>query len=559
MQKVKCPQILCSRNILVFILCLKSKTPSKRKIEALENLRNYYPYDIQKESLIIKKNKNNKSYICFVLKDKIIDDVILTILYAKNHFKSFTGYIHFYIDDFVEIVQLENGNIEKVFYSDCVESCDGKNIVKISKEEVLKNYKSNDVYKINENQINQRRIIFVSLIFVFACFIILMCCKNYFNQVHIEIENKKQLQEIEKQKQDLLIKNKKKLVELENQYLKLQKNQFGNIYNYICILYSCIEKGSVIENLSIDKNNFSVDVTTRDALKILARFEEKTNVINEIKMNRTVVQDNKEFVSYSGKFIKSILLPKENLSIEEKINFYQNRIEEIEKELGAMKIVLISEYAKNIRKRFHLNSCVEQYIQYRIDNNVAILECSIKSTSSSILKFFGDIQSKIDIEKSDIRVYVKKIQIINSENRNNVQTTIQFWTGIEHKEDFNKTFIENEIIQNDVSEINVVFQKNSSIRKNTTSFSKNKKINQVAKNITVAKVAKSTNLKYVGSTKVHGKNVVIIKNLEMNNLYKLPLLNNESELLNSNFDCCVRIGSGKIKALIRGNVYEVAE
>lgn len=544
MQKTDNIVILDSRKISVFIFSLKSKSFTNRIEEAIELLRTYYPYEVTKENIILKKNKGQRSYICIVFINNLKDEkekFICTTVYAKNHFVKFTGFVYFEFceDGYKEIVQMNNGNVEKVIFSKVKETQENEKVIKVTKHEILQSFKKRDVIYKDEKRMYGRKVIFIGFVFFIIILLTALLCKNYFNNLQTEIENKKQLIEIEKQKEEIKIKEEKRLGELQNEYSQLCENQFDNIYDYLCVLYSCIEKGSVIENLSIEKNNFSVDVTTTDAVKILKHFEEKSTSLSEVKMNRTVIQKNKDYVSYTGKFVKNVLLPKEDISTNEKIEFYQNEIRTINQKKEKMKEKTVSEYAKMLRERFQKHFFVEQYIQYRTDNNIVVLECSLTSSSSNILSF-------LENNKDDI----SRIQIRNSEEVNKVQTVINFWTGIEHKENLQKVFEKDEIVREDVTKLNSVFYK----------VPKKKEVQNVSvKQNVESKIQKDKNLTYVGKTKVKGKTVVIIKNTQMNNLYKLPLVNSESEFLAMRGNYCMILDSGKLKVCIKGNIFEVEQ
>ena len=60
-----------------------------------------------------------------------------------------------------------------------------------------------------------------------------------------------------------------------------------------------------MDNIFIDGFFFTVEVTAKDAVKILSRFEESSG-FKSVKMNRSNIKDGSEKVSYSGEFSRFI-------------------------------------------------------------------------------------------------------------------------------------------------------------------------------------------------------------------------------------------------------------
>lgn len=215
-----------------------------------------------------------------------------------------------------------------------------------------------------------------------------------------------------------------------------------------------------------------------------------------------------------------------------------------------MEKISVSEYTKNIREKLRQFLCSEQYIQYKTESDIAVLECLFNSTSANLLKFLDNIQNENNKFSSDFVVSISGIRIRNSDNPNNIQTTIKFWTGIKHNDDSGEALVSDNFII-DPLELSSVFFKRSSVKNPFNS--KMKTINKKVEKNTEIKIAtvKSKNLKYVGTTTMNGVTIVIIKDIEMNILYKLPLV---SELKSS--DGCVLGNNGKFSAFIRGVIYE---
>lgn len=536
-------KILNRNEISVFLIKLSSRTNKGKTIECINELKKLYPYDVNINNIILLKNNLKENYICIIHKDRISKEGLAsTILYTKNHFKNYSGKVYFDLKNFKEVIKLDKGEIlSSDIYKDDVEI--NKQTDKVITEDIFfKTYNDKDLIKIISSKDKMKRKLTFTAIVLILISILSICFHSRIDTLRLQNEEQKQL-EISKANKDKIQKeNENKLAELKLEYLKLCNQQFENVYNYIGAIYSCIGEKSIIENLSIEHNNFSVDVSTKDAIKILENFENKNQLLNEIKMNRTVIEGDTEYVTYSGTFNRNIQKPSNSSNLLEEIFFYQNEINKINNKLLKMNQVSISEYTKTIREKLHSCYCQEQYIQFRSDNGIAILECFIQSKSNNMLKFLNSIQPSNDVD-------VSSIQIRNSFDSNNIQTTIQFWTGIETKSISQDGIFNLENRKISPEEINTVFKKKESkvntIKKRNTKPSVNS-LNQ--------KPIKNNSIKYIGKTKKQNETIIIFKNEEMNIIYKLPLLDSLQS-----YNCCINEESGKYILQINNKTYEVNE
>lgn len=403
-----------------------------------------------------------------------------------------------------------------------------------------------DVYiskeDINHNKNKQMLI----LIFLF-CLIALVLFVVVMRHTTIKkIEEVNQQRTLEKQKQEevrIRKENEEKLENLKNQYNEKQEARYEKIYPYIERIYSVMTDKTIIENISIDKDLFTVEVTTTDSIIILSNFE-KSKAFSSIKMNRTNIKDGKESVTYSGEFSKYILPENTDLTLEEKLDFYTERIIVINEREKKQKHVQLSEYIQNIRTILHKNSCQEQYIQLRgKDNNIEI-EFFILSTSKNILRFINEIQ-----DSDENLIDIKSVKIRNSEDRERIQTTVLFDTNIELDQN-NELFAEYVDVKIELSEIDKIFYKAITPKPVVSKYSltQTSQQNQIVKTKDKAKLKKLT---YIGLTKSNGRTLVLVKDEEMESIYKLIQTDVEID-----GDCCIKNDGGFI-AKLRGEYYEV--
>ena len=403
-----------------------------------------------------------------------------------------------------------------------------------------------DVYVSKEEvkqDVNIKKLWLLSVLCVLLCMLLFLLFKQVAKQ---NIENLAKEKELEKQKIEEARINKEKeetLTKLAKEYQEVRLTEYGKIYPYIERIYSVMTDKTTIENISIERNMFTVEVTTKDAIKILSNFE-NSNAFSSIKMNRSNVKSGIEFVTYGGEFSKYQKEPGNNLAIDEKIDFYKTELENVFERSKKLSSIALSDYIKNIRDILHKNNCNEQYIQLRGKNKNAEVEFYILSTSKNILNFIKEIQNN-----EDNLIDIKRLKIFNSNDRNRIQTTIVFDSGIEFEQD-NNQFAEYVDKKIELDEIDKLFYKTPSV-KHTVTNKPVLKVSNIKKTIQPQKPSKLKKLAYIGLSKIHGDTMVMVKDNEMGNIYKLKLT--ESEL---DGNCCIKTGSG-YTAKIRGEYYEV--
>lgn len=527
--------IIDRKETNVFLLNLESS--KNKESSAIEGLRFLYPYLLEKKNIYVKKTKTDR-YICFVSKNSLEDNIyVSSTLFAVNHFKKFTGKLCIELSGYYEYVTLENGNLVETSVTDVkYEKAD----LYVSENEILSNFNKKDVIaKKSQNQI-RKDIIRLCVISSFVLVVMAVMVKFQVSRINNLMENQR---EIEKQNTVIIEEQKralKQLSEYEKKYENYFLQTYEKVYPRLSVLYECIGKKSTIESISFEKDRFVIDVTTKDSLLILEKFESRTDKIKQVQMNRTTVQNGNDFVSYSGDFVHSVINV-EGLKLEEKISQYKMAVEKYEAMRNEMDSISSAEYAKNIRSSLHKHSCNEQFMQYKKNQNILILNCEFKAAGKNTLEFIRDIES-------DNKVNILSLKIRNSSNLSGIQTSIQFWTGITVKDNDNSEegFEIKDILP---SEMSSVFYK--SPEKVVTKAASMKTQEKKADNREViSKIEK--NLSLVGQTKNSKGIIIILKDEEMGVLYKLPLVYE-----NSNGDYCKTTDSGKYIAVIRNKMYGV--
>lgn len=419
----------------------------------------------------------------------------------------------------------------------------------VSQENILivKSNKKNffDVY-ISKEKINQKanikKIAFIIslLSFAIAAFFIVLHQASKKNMEVIAEQKRKERQRLEEER--IQKEKEEKLENLKNEYIKIKDEEYEKIYPYIERIYFAMTEKTTVENISIDKNIFTIEVTTKDAVQILSNFE-KNNAFSFVKMNRTNIKDKTETVTFNGEFSRFIKESDDNLSIDKQIDFYESEINKMKGRSKKMGETPLSEYVKNIRDVLRKNNCSEQYIQLRGKEKSAQVEFFILSSSKNILQFISEIQSG-----EENLIDIKSIKIHNSKEQSKMQTTICFDSGIELKQDNEKLaeYIDKEI---DLASIDKIFYK-APVKKTAVSKSfpqKTLQLQQQTKQIPTA----LKKLTYIGLTKSNGKTLVIVKDEEMQCIYNLVLTDRQTS-----GDFCIETDTG-YKAMLRGEYYEV--
>lgn len=356
---------------------------------------------------------------------------------------------------------------------------------------------------------------------------------------------RKELEEQKLEKERLHKENEEKLAQLKKTYSEKKHLEYEKIYPCIERIYSAMaEKTAIIENISIQRNAFTVEATAKDAVSILASFE-KSRAFTSVKMNRTTVKNGTETVSYNGEFSRLWKEADEKSSLGKKIEFYETELLKMQSRAEEKQGVTVSEYIKNIRSIMHKNSCNEQYIQLKGKSGNAEIEFFVFSSSKGILNFIKEIQ-----EGEENLIDIKSFALRNSENRSRIQTTVCFDTGIEFKQN-DTPFSEYAGKKIDLSEIDRIFYKAPSAKNIAIKTESAKNRTTSAKANEQAALSKIKKLTYIGRTKVNGKDFVIAKDDGMGSIYKISLAKTEAA-----GDFCIQTDGG-YRAKIRGEYYEV--
>ncbi len=477
-------------------------------VNVYDFLNRNHPFKIVRENIFIVRNK--KSRLCYLFNKKAsVEGKILSSRYIANRYRKFSGKIFFRCNGFVELLDLNRGEVQ---YSELVDStlpdCKivyGEEIKAISKKDLY--------YRTSKYELLQKVLGFIALSVILSTSLVYMVNKVKISNESI-IAHQKELELLEQHKVEENKRKSGKLLELKNKYENKFIVQNTEIYPIINLIYDNLTSDCVIENLNIHRTDFQIDITTKNAIEILSRLETNPR-IEKIQMNRTASSSGLEHVSFSGKIKKVLKVPLENESVDSKILFYEELLAEPKREF------VFSEYAKNIRSLIVANKCKEEFLQVRNIDGLIDLECELKGSGINILnliKAFDDYESKIEI---------KNIRIRNAKNTSLCNLNVVFETFIDVNS-LNKSELENTNIKEaSPNEIGVVFRSRME-QTNSKPKIEAKHRNIIPEKQIKSRIAGKLDLLGKGANKDYEK-IIFLKNSVTGEILKVPVVKSEIE------------------------------
>lgn len=476
------------------------------KISVYDYLRKNYPFKVNDKNIYLIKNK--KSYICYLFNENTNSKYkILSSRYIINRYDDFTGKLYFKGKNFIELVELNNGELVSSELMNSVLP----NIKMLSSEEIKSVSKNDLFYKPNKNEIVRRIFLTILLLSVFLSCVIYITTKVRMNNESF-IAHQKEMELLERNKLEEQKIKTKYFLDLKSKYENKLIMQNVEMYPIINLIYSNFTNDCIIENLSIQRTNFQIDITTKNAIEVLSKFEINP-YIEKIQMNRTASSFGYDHVSFSGKIKRTLKMPEDDESLESKILFYEKILAEPYREL------VFSEYVKNIRLYIVMNKCKEEFLQVKNVNNQIDLECELKGSGVNILKLIRSFDT------NESKIEIKSLRIRNTNNVSMCSLNIVFETFIDTNS-VKKDELENiNIKESSPNEIGIVFNARkesfNSIRENETK----QKDNTLAKSKKLKKIG-TLDLLGKGSNKDYEK-IIFVKNSVTGEIFKIPVVNSK--------------------------------
>lgn len=547
----------------VFPLSAPTRNRKERLSRARIELSKKYPFEPDEKSIFFVRNgKKNNFWICFVWENRDMNrNYLMPTLYAMEKFPSYSGNICISGSDFIEYISLKDGLLvssvaEQRYMDEDINSQilkfygDDRNF-KLLTLPCKGSLKSRCIFR-SDNRKEKKKLFFILLLLSLSLLaLFLKFFSSYTEQKKNEAEKQRIFEEEQKKKVEAASRLKKQMEESRNAYIKMKTEKHGDIYIMASAIYDCLGKDVKVENLSMSGRDFELSLRTADSVKLLSKFE-NNSFIENIKMNRSVKDGSREYVSFSGSVCRYIPFPDETLGDEEKLMYYRKALESEKEDEERRASMSVSEYAGKLRSLFSETGCREDYMQVKSNGEYTELECFLKSGGSNIFDFL------MKAEKSIPSIDFLSVRIKNSDKDNTVTSVLNMNTGVKIdalRNEFSYTDREMEMLAVTPVQIGKIFGSyNEKVSKTAASYSSRPK-EQAAK-VSEPSYPKTNPLDLVyvgeGNTTVKGR-YIFFKDLKDDVMYSIPLGG-----ISSGFaDWCKEKGSSYYEVHLNGYVYEV--
>lgn len=545
----------------VFPLSAPTRNGKERLTRARIELSRKYPCEPDAGSLFFVRNGRKRDFwICIVWASRNMQkNYVMSTLFVMERFPSHTGNVCLVSSDFIEYVVLDNGSL--------VSSVAERRNVDESAESQIQRFYGDDMdfktvsfppesdvssrvlFRSDNKKERRIMILLVAAAAVLCTVISLKSFSSYSRRMLEEAEQKRLFEAEQKKRVEAASLLRKQVEEARNAYIKMEGERRGDIYLMASVIYDCLGKDARISSLSMSGRKFELELYTDDSVELLSRFE-KSRFIDGVRMNRSVKDGRREYVSFSGSVSRYIPFPDESLSDEEKLLYYRNALNAGAEEAERRASMSVSGYAADMRKLFAEADCKEDYMQLKPNDDYAGLECFLKSGGSNIFDFL------MNAEKHDPPVDFLSVRIKNSDGGNIVSSVVNVNTGIRMeslKDEFSYTDKELENLSFTPVQIGRAFGPASEKAVRPAASLKSVKP-AVSKPAPVSPKAPELSLVYVGEgkTTARGKHV-FFKDSKDDVMYSLPLSKGAPGVS----DWCSEKGSGAYEVHLNGRVYEV--
>lgn len=527
-------------NYSVIPITIPPLSVPKRKQAAIIQLSSLYPVSLDEKHIRIYRNGNRKnSWLCVITplpdKDKNLRS---STLFVMRKCRSYSGNAAFVTERFTEIFEFENGELVSCTAS----SSEAVTEIKTVFHEDSTAFKKSDILKTESKKAKIKKVLLASASCITFLILSWLATSIYTkNKLEVMKERerieKENLRKITEQK-----KNKARAEKLKEDYEKRIGQAPLNAYDSLSVLYSCTGKRTRIESMSIEGNEFSIDLHSPDGADILARFEQN-HAVESIRMSRSAHEHGSEFVTYSGTLRRHALTVDESLSDDEKAVVYEEAIKKLS-ESEKPNEESLSAYIQKMRSLIKKTACTEEYMQLSEANKEILIECMLKGSASAMFSFLKDSAAILDF---------RSVRIRSAGSRSTVSMVVKVDTHILY-DDKDKSFLpENASApEPNYADINRSFYK-SPVAVPARTVQVTKTIGTTAPAKTVQKtLRKTTGLEYVGSGgSAKSGRFIFFKDKNSGELHKLPLKQDGSG------DWCRELTFSSYEVHLKGVVYEV--
>lgn len=214
---------------------------------------------------------------------------------------------------------------------------------------------------------------------------------------------------------------------LEAEYTDSVSHMLPDMFAVCNKVFSSIDEGTKIDNLTISGNTFQFDAHGNDAIKILTQYEEN-DFVTGIYLNRVVVEGAEDSFTFEGKVKQGITLPRAEDSIDRKIAFYQDELKRFQEEAKIRQSRRPSEISKIIREIILKNRCRVGFIQYYNTEYGLEIEYAVEGSSQLFFAFLRDVS------QSEAYLNISSVRMRSYLEGGTLSAVVRFRTGINANE-----------------------------------------------------------------------------------------------------------------------------
>ncbi|MBQ3023941.1 MAG: hypothetical protein IJD23_01360 [Spirochaetaceae bacterium] len=395
--KVSNKDFLSPLHYSIFILDLPKLKMEELRHAVIFKLKGLYPGNIENLDLHIFNNgKKKNSYVIFLIdKEYSNSKLIISLLFIIKNLKTIgTKNICFINDIYKEVFFIKNFHIEKynTDFSDNQINMEDCLIYNVSNNNTIllqdKKYTINDFFRSEKN----KKILFFILFLGIISILFLSILFSYKTNASKILEQRKELQiKNEEQKKHNELQNRLNI--LIGEYNKIYENQHQKVINVIKCITSNLSDNTKIFNLEISNNIFFFEAISNDSLKILNNFENDSQ-LKKVLLHQVKKESQKEKYSISGELYNFLEEPPQNINLQEKIIWYEDKINFINIKNELIKSISTSSLCNYIRELINFYNGNLNTYQNLQDNNQNELEFVFSIDAKNLFTLLSILSSK---------------------------------------------------------------------------------------------------------------------------------------------------------------------
>jgi len=387
-------------------------------------LKSLYPANIEDKVIHIRKNSAKKwSYLVFVL-DKDTGSVMLPVspLFIQYMFKAKSASSLFKDKNYIEFIQIENGNIiystvknidENTTGEDIKTLCAGQTNLNIFCDfkdrtfftPLLENFKIEffdintelkkiDVHKISlfseKSPVKKRQRFMIGFALLF---IIVLGFWMFYQQRQNEYEKEaraKQEQQLRQINAQRTQAENSRLLELTSVYQQIISEKTASPFDIAVIIAECSRAGTRINSVIFNGNFFQIEGVTGNSLEMLHNFENHS-LVSSVRLHQVHPSSGSDTFTLSATVKPPITYINEALPVIEQIAFLENFID-YETNFG-LPYLTPSDFGKDVLTVFSKWNCSVLSYQFINERHGMEIELSLRASAANFINSLYEIKT----------------------------------------------------------------------------------------------------------------------------------------------------------------------